>query len=153
LADTFDKATRSRIMARVHSTDTTPELRLRRALHARGLRYRLHEARLPGKPDLVLPGRKIVVFVHGCQWHWHGCARSRMPASNRAYWEAKIARNQVRDRASIAALVALGWRVLIVWECALKSRCLDATADEAAEWVRGDHDGAAVYVIPRAFLI
>ncbi|RDI99460.1 DNA mismatch endonuclease Vsr [Dyella solisilvae] len=150
MADTVDKATRSRIMARVRSKNTTQELRLRHALHARGLRYRLHDATLPGTPDLVLPGPKTVVFVNGCQWHWHGCTRSRMPATNRPYWEAKIARNQARDQANLNALVALGWRVLIVWECALKSSLLDSTADEGAEWIRTDNDGATVHVIPGA---
>lgn len=148
LADTFDKASRSRIMGRVRSKNTTPELRLRHALHARGLRYRLHDASLQGNPDLVFLGRKTVVFVHGCQWHWHGCARSRMPATNRGYWETKIARNQARDRSNLAALVSLGWRVLIVWECALKARSLDAAADNAADWVRGD--GEAILIIPGA---
>lgn len=135
MTDTVDTATRSLIMARIRAKDTAPELALRKALFARGLRYRLHRATLPGTPDLVLPGHRAVVFVHGCQWHWHGCSRCRMPASNVEYWRAKIARNQERDRRQIAELRALGWRVLIVWECALKSRTLDATADKAARWL------------------
>lgn len=136
MTDTVDTATRSRIMARIRAKDTAPELALRKALFARGLRYRLHRATLPGTPDLVLPGHRAVAFVHGCQWHWHGCSRCRMPASNVEYWRAKIARNQERDRRQGAELRSLGWRVLIVWECALKSRMLDATADKAARWLR-----------------
>lgn len=136
MVDTVDRATRSAIMAKVRSKGTRPEIAFRKALFARGLRYRLHRISLPGSPDLVFPGLSAVAFVHGCQWHWHGCSRSRMPASNMAYWTAKIARNQERDKAQVAALRALGWRVLIVWECALKPVTLNATADRAAQWLR-----------------
>lgn len=144
MTDTVNKETRSRIMARVRNKDTIPELRLRKALFARGLRYRLHRRDLPGKPDLVFPSRKAVIFVHGCQWHWHGCPRCRMPATNTAYWETKISSNQARDRKNVAALRAKGWRVLIVWECALKARTLDSTVDEAACWL---HGSAALRII------
>lgn len=98
----------------------------------------MSNATLPGTPDLVLPGHRAVVFVHGCQWLWHGCSRCRMPASNVEYWRAKITRNQERDRRQVAELRSLGWRVLIVWECALKPRMLDATADKAARWLRSE---------------
>lgn len=134
--DTFDRAARSAIMARVRSTDTMPELRLRRALFSLGLRYRLYDAALPGKPDIVLPKHHTVILVHGCLWHWHGCRRSRMPTTNADYWQAKISRNQSRDRVNLAALVALRWRVLIVWECALTPRMVSATAALAADWIR-----------------
>ena len=139
MCDTVDKATRSAIMARVHSKDTAPELRLRQALFALGLRYRLHVAALPGKPDIVLPRHRAVVMVHGCLWHWHGCRRSRMPASNAEYWKAKIARNVSRDRKHLASLAALNWRVLIVWECALTARMMDATAAAAETWIREEN--------------
>jgi DNA mismatch endonuclease (patch repair protein) len=143
MPDTFDQATRSRIMSRVRSTNTTPELRLRKALFARGLRYRIHASNLPGKPDIVFPGRKAIIFVHGCQWHWHGCSRSRMPSTNVEYWESKISRNQERDRAHRSKLTTNGWRVLIVWECSLKIRTLDALADQVADWVRtGEGDAS-----------
>lgn len=138
MADTFDKAARSAIMARVPGKNTAPELRLRRALFALGLRYRLHYKALPGKPDIVFPKYRAVIFVHGCLWHWHGCRRSRMPATNADYWQTKIARNQVRDRKNIAALATLGWRVLIVWECALAARLVDASAAATAAWLRDD---------------
>lgn len=136
MTDTVDTATRSRIMARIRAKDTAPELALRKALFARGLRYRLHRATLPGTPDLVLPRHRAVAFVHGCQWHWHGCSRCRMPKTNVEHWSSKIARNQERDHAQVEALLKLGWRVLIVWECALNPRYLDAAADKASKWLR-----------------
>ncbi len=117
--DNVTPARRSWIMGRVKSQDTAPELYVRRALHAAGLRFRLHDKHLPGAPDLVLRKHRTVVFVHGCQWHWHGCKRSRMPSSNVDYWRRKISRNVERDAANAAALDALGWRVEVVWECEL----------------------------------
>lgn len=146
MVDTVDTATRSRIMARVRSANTKPEIALRKALFARGLRYLLHSPELPGKPDLVFPRYKVAVFVHGCLWHWHGCARSRMPETNTDYWQAKISRNQMRDHTNLTALIAKGWRVLIVWECAIKARSLAAVADEAVVWIRSGYDGC--HVIP-----
>ena len=119
--DTVSPEERSRIMRQVRSRDTKPELRVRRALHAAGLRFRLHDKRLPGRPDLALRKRETVVFVHGCLWHWHGCPRSRMPSSNVDYWRAKIARNVERDAEHAAALERLGWRVEVIWECELPS--------------------------------
>ncbi|MEI7430590.1 MAG: very short patch repair endonuclease [Betaproteobacteria bacterium] len=136
MVDTVTKETRSNIMARIRSMNTRPEMLLRKALFALGLRYRLHFGKLPGCPDLVFPKYKVVAFVHGCFWHWHGCERSRMPKTNVGYWRAKIARNQARDSKNVAALCALGWRVLIVWECALKAPILSASANEAADWIR-----------------
>src|SRR5206468_4039051 len=104
-------------MAQVHSTDTSPELAVRRALHAAGHRFRLHRANLPGKPDLVLPRHRLAVIVHGCFWHWHGCKRSRMPDANRDYWTAKIQRNVDRDTRTREALTAMGWNTRVIWEC------------------------------------
>ena len=113
--------TRSEIMARVRSQDTGPELIVRHALHAAGLRYRLHRRNLPGTPDIVLPSRRAVVLVHGCFWHSHpGCARARVPMARRSYWEPKLARTVERDRIANIELAALGWKVFIVWECELK---------------------------------
>jgi DNA mismatch endonuclease (patch repair protein) len=112
---------RRRTMQAVKSTDTKPEWTVRRLLHAAGYRYRLHAKALPGKPDLVFPSRRRVIFVHGCFWHGHHCARGdRMPKINAAYWSAKIGRNRVRDRQHLAALRADGWKVLTVWECELR---------------------------------
>ncbi len=119
--DVFSEEKRSAVMRAVKAHDTKPEMRLRRALHADGYRYRLHAKDLPGSPDLVFPARRAVIFVHGCFWHGHDCPRgARVPKSNRAYWEAKIARNKTRDAAALAALEDTGWRALIVWECEIK---------------------------------
>lgn len=119
--DVYDKTKRSAVMARVKSKDTTPEKALRRLLTGLGVRYRLHRKDLPGNPDLVMPGRRLAFFVHGCFWHGHDCARgSRVPKANRDYWLAKVARNVARDARSIAALAAAGWRVEVVWECDFK---------------------------------
>lgn len=119
--DVFSEAKRSAVMRRVKGKDTTPELAVRKALTRLGARYRLHRKDLPGKPDIVLPGRKLVLFVHGCFWHGHDCARgARVPKQNRDYWVGKVARNRARDAASRDALMALGWRVETIWECDLK---------------------------------
>lgn len=139
MADSFDPVTRSRIMAKVRSADTSPELALRKALFRLGFRYRLHCAALPGKPDLVFPRYHAVVFINGCFWHWHGCRRSRMPATNAAYWQSKIGRNQRRDTEIRGKLFSAGWRVLVVWECALKKRLVGEAAQLSAAWLRGEN--------------
>ncbi|MHB1313019.1 MAG: very short patch repair endonuclease [Gemmatimonadaceae bacterium] len=114
-------AERSRIMRSVKSTNTGPELLLRKLLHKQGYRYRLHRADLPGKPDLTFPSRRAVIFVHGCFWHGHNCPRGdRVPKTNRDYWVAKIARNRARDQDRVVRLRGLRWRVLTVWECELR---------------------------------
>jgi len=110
--------TRSQVMARVRSSDTGPERRVRAALWAEGLRYRLNDKKLPGRPDLVFPSRRIVVFVHGCFWHRHpGCPSTRTPRTRVDFWEAKFAENTARDARVEAELRALGRRVIVVWEC------------------------------------
>lgn len=111
---------RSENMARIQSKNTAPELAVRRAAHSCGFRFRLHRRDLPGVPDLVFPRYMSVVMVHGCFWHQHddpSCRAGRLPGSNLAYWGPKLAKNQVRDADNVARLEALGWRVLIVWEC------------------------------------
>lgn len=108
-------------MRAVRSTDTKPEMRVRRLAHRLGYRFRLHRADLPGTPDLVFAGRRKVIFVHGCFWHAHDCRRgARQPKANAGYWRAKIERNAARDVASAEALRAAGWAVLVLWECELK---------------------------------
>jgi DNA mismatch endonuclease (patch repair protein) len=108
-------------MARVRGKDTGPELQVRRLLWAEGYRYRLHAAKLPGRPDLVLPGRRAAVFVHGCFWHGHDCARgARAPKANADYWSGKIARNRARDARVGDELRAMGWTPVTVWECELR---------------------------------
>jgi len=105
-------------MRRVKTKNTAPELAVRRALHAVGIRFRLHPTTLPGRPDIVAPRRRTVIFIHGCFWHGHDCAHGRIRAqSNAGFWDAKIATNRERDRRKAAALRAMGWQVEIIWEC------------------------------------
>jgi len=126
--DVYDAATRSAVMAAVKSKNTKPEMRVRRLAHAMGYRFRLHRKDLPGSPDVVFASRRKVIFVHGCFWHGHDCARgARQPKTNAEYWRAKISRNAARDHANQEALAALGWEVLTLWECALKSIVLEDT--------------------------
>lgn len=133
--DVFTPEQRSAVMRRVKGRDTAPELAVRRILRAAGIGYRLGGAGLTGRPDLVMKGRRVVVFVHGCFWHGHDCPRGdRQPKANAAYWIAKIDRNRRRDEASRAALTVDGWRVVTVWECAMKA---DGFADQLAAEVRG----------------
>ena len=119
--DVYPPEKRSAVMRRVKGRNTTPEMTVRKALTRLGARYRLHRKDLPGKPDVVMPGRKLAIFVHGCFWHGHDCARgARVPKANRDYWVGKVGRNRARDAVSRAALTALGWRVETIWECDLK---------------------------------
>jgi DNA mismatch endonuclease (patch repair protein) len=112
------KAHRRKTMQAVKGKDTKPELAVRRALYALGYRYRLHRKDLPGKPDIVFPGRKKIVFVHGCFWHGHSCKRgNRMPKTNQDYWKPKLERNKTRDKDHLKKLRQQGWEVLTVWEC------------------------------------
>jgi DNA mismatch endonuclease, patch repair protein len=114
---------RSAVMRAVKSRDTSPERAVRALLHPIAPGYRLHRADLPGKPDIVYASRKLVIFVHGCFWHGHNCARgARSPKTNAEYWRAKIARNRARDVKALAAYSAMGWRTLVVYECELKDR-------------------------------
>lgn len=123
MTDVYPLEKRSAVMRRVKSSATRPELVVRRLIWSLGGRYRLNRADLPGKPDIVLPGRRLAIFVHGCFWHGHDCARgSRVPKANRDYWVEKVARNRVRDEAARTALEASGWRVEVVWECDLKDK-------------------------------
>lgn len=120
--DRFSEKQRSYVMSRVRSRDTKPEMVVRRYLHRNGFRYRLHEKNLPGKPDLVLPKYRSVVFVHGCFWHRHqGCPRATMPASRVRFWEEKFKKNLLRDRQNRAELASLKWKVWVIWECELAS--------------------------------
>ncbi len=121
--DVFTPKKRSQVMRAVLGKDTAPEMTVRRLTHALGYRYRLHAANLPGKPDLVFPSRRKVIFVHGCFWHQHRCRRgNRVPASRREYWVKKLAGNKTRDRKVRRQLRREGWRVLVLWECQLKDQ-------------------------------
>lgn len=110
------------MMSGIRSRDTRPELAVRRALHARGFRYRLHSHRLPGKPDMVLRKYRAVILVHGCFWHGHDCPLFRLPGTRAAFWHKKIERNRQRDAEVRDSLESTGWRCLTIWECAMRGR-------------------------------
>ena len=133
MTDVFTPEQRSAVMRKVKGRDTSTELKVRRLLWAMGARYRLHRKDLPGAPDIVLPGRRLAIFVHGCFWHGHDCARgARVPKQNRDYWTGKIGRNRARDIVNQAALTARGWTPVVIWECALKDETgLRAQLEEA----------------------
>jgi DNA mismatch endonuclease (patch repair protein) len=134
MTDVYGPEKRSAVMRRVKGAGTTPERAVRRLIWSLGGRYRLNRKDLPGKPDIVLPGRRLAIFVHGCFWHGHDCPRGgRVPKANRDYWVAKVARNRARDQAARAALEAAGWRVETVWECELKDTA--ALAARARGWL------------------
>ncbi|ODN68408.1 very short patch repair endonuclease [Methylobrevis pamukkalensis] len=140
MADIVDQQTRSRMMSGIRGKNTRPELALRRALHARGFRFRLHPAGLRGRPDLVLPKHRAVVFVHGCFWHRHeGCRYTTTPSTRTDFWQSKFEANVVRDGAVREALLDSGWRVATVWECALrKPDQIAASAELLSVWLRSD---------------
>ncbi|WP_271146612.1 very short patch repair endonuclease [Brevundimonas sp. NIBR10] len=153
MPDIVDTATRSRMMSGIRGKNTKPEMLLRQGLHKRGLRYRLHEKTLPGKPDLVFARMQAVLFAHGCFWHGHNCHLFRMPSTRPEFWAAKIERNREVDQRSTAALLDGGWRVGVVWECALKGRTrlpLDAVLDECQAWLAGSDAYFAVGGMPQA---
>lgn len=140
MADIFDSATRSRIMRNIRGRDTKPEIRLRKALFARGFRYRLHARELPGKPDILLPRYRAVIFVHGCFWHGHDCHLFRLPATRTDFWREKIAGNRQRDALAETRIAGDGWRVLTVWECAMKGRTrlpFDELVTRVSDWITG----------------
>jgi DNA mismatch endonuclease, patch repair protein len=120
MTDRLDTAARRRLMQAVKSKNTGPERAVRSLLHRLGYRFRLHRRDLPGTPDIVLPSRRAAIFVHGCYWHGHGCRIGRLPKSRLDYWGAKIEANRQRDSRKADSLTALGWRVLVVWQCEIK---------------------------------
>jgi DNA mismatch endonuclease (patch repair protein) len=127
MADIVDRATRSRMMAGIRGRDTTPERIVRSHLHRAGLRFALHDSRLSGRPDIVLPKWGAVVFVHGCYWHRHrGCRFATTPSTRVEFWNRKFAENVARDRRNVRALRRDGWRVFVVWECRTSPRALNA---------------------------
>ena len=127
MADTHSKEVRSRNMSHIRSTNSKPEETVRKILFSHGCRYRKNVKTLPGKPDIVLPKYKTVIFVNGCFWHKHNCPRFVWPSTNTDYWIPKIQRNVERDISNHAELASLGWKVIVVWECELKKKCLDDT--------------------------
>lgn len=128
MVDIVDSQTRSRMMAGIRAKNTRPELVVRRFLHSQGFRYRLHEGKLPGKPDVVLPKYKLVIFVHGCFWHrHHGCKLTTCPENNYEKWKIKLDGNAERDIKHVQLLREAGWRVIVIWECSLRSNNVDLT--------------------------
>ncbi|WP_200992672.1 very short patch repair endonuclease [Pseudomonas cichorii] len=138
MVDVVDTVTRSRMMAGIKGKNSSPELTIRKALHARGFRYRIHVSNLPGKPDLVLSKYKAAVFIHGCFWHGHNCRYFKLPGTRPEFWQEKISKNRARDEQQLMLLRSSGWRVLIIWECAIremkKSRST-VLIETVADWI------------------
>ena len=140
------------MMSGIRGKDTQPELVIRKALFARGLRYRLHVASLPGKPDLVFPKYRAVIFIHGCFWHRHACHLFKWPSTNADKWRKKINRNAEVDQKNYVALGRKGWRILTVWECSLKGKCrldLDDIIDRIVDWLAGGSEDMSIEGKPK----
>ncbi|CAG4888511.1 very short patch repair endonuclease [Paraburkholderia saeva] len=138
MVDVVDAATRSRMMSGIRGRNTKPELLIRSLLHRRGFRFRIDARDLPGRPDIVLPRYRAVVFVHGCFWHGHGCHLFKWPQTRPEFWREKIGRNRCNDERAVQALRAAGWRVAIVWECALRgaNRDIEGVIERLAGWLK-----------------
>lgn len=146
MSDVVSPEVRSRMMAGIKGKNTRPEIQIRKLLFAAGYRFRLHRRDLPGTPDIVMPGKRIAIFVHGCFWHGHqGCKLAKIPSTRTDFWTAKIKANILRDRMAIDQLLASGWRVLVIWECAVRKK--DLTADLMTRirgWIDSDSRDAHV---------
>lgn len=141
MADIVDAATRSRMMSGIRRRDTKLEIAVRKALHARGFRYRVDARRLPGCPDIVLPKWRAVIFVHGCFWHAHDCGLCRIPSTRPEFWREKLRANAERDRRNEASLLDAGWRVATIWECTLRGKGAEAlmrAVDRIERWIKSD---------------
>ncbi|HVE11476.1 MAG TPA: very short patch repair endonuclease [Paraburkholderia sp.] len=140
MVDIVDSATRSRMMSGIRGRNTKPELLIRSLLHRRGFRFRLDARDLPGRPDIVLPRYRAVIFVHGCFWHGHDCALFKWPQTRPEFWRDKIGRNRTNDAKAQAALRERGWRVATVWECSLRgaNRDLDGVLQRLVDWLQGE---------------
>ncbi|MEF2968617.1 very short patch repair endonuclease [Paenibacillus sp. M1] len=139
--DSFSKEKRSQIMSNVKSKNTTPELIVRRLLHRMGYRFRLHRPDLPGKPDIVLPKYKKVIFINGCFWHGHeNCKKSQLPKTNREFWQSKIRKNKSRDEKSINKLLEMGWQCLVIWDCQIKKKDIEKLVIILEGFMKGEMD-------------
>ena len=141
MTDIVDQATRSRMMSGIRSRNTKPERLLRKALHSLGFRYRLHDTKVLGHPDLVFPKYYAVLFIHGCFWHGHGCSLFRYPETRKEFWKEKIRKNQERDAEVRKVLAGAGWRIGVVWECALKGKTrigLGETVNRIVFWLKSE---------------
>ncbi|WHP06330.1 MULTISPECIES: very short patch repair endonuclease [Acinetobacter] len=153
MVDNVDSATRSRIMSKIKSRDTQPELMVRRLLHAAGFRFRIHRKDLPGKPDIVLPKYKAVIFIHGCFWHGHtGCKLFRIPTTRTEFWENKICKNQLNDTRALQLLLDQGWRVCNIWECVIRKYRKDPEniLDTISKWL---HSGEPLLEVNEELLV
>jgi DNA mismatch endonuclease (patch repair protein) len=139
MIDVVSPQTRSKMMSGIRGKNTKPEFVVRQALFAAGFRFRLHRRDLPGAPDVVLPGRKVAIFVHGCFWHQHKhCRFAKLPSTRAEFWKAKLDGNVNRDRQAIDALREAGWRVLTVWECATRDKAMAAAlSGTLSDWING----------------
>ncbi|PMW99845.1 very short patch repair endonuclease [Pseudomonas sp. FW215-R2] len=153
MTDVVDVATRSKMMAGIRGKNTKPEILIRKALHAQGFRFRLHVKDLPGTPDLVLPKYRAVIFIHGCFWHGHACRYFKVPQTRPEFWLEKIGKNQRRDNQQEDALEAMGWRVLVLWECAIRSIRKEKPSllvDQIAGWLK---NGSKYFEIDESTLV
>ena len=147
MADIVSPSTRSRMMAAIRSKNTKPELVIRKALHARGFRFRLHTPKLPGKPNLVFPKYRAVIFVHGCFWHGHHCTLFRWPKTREEFWKEKIDKNRSHDLAVMDELARHGWKILLIWECAMKGKGrkpIKDIVDTCTEWLKNNHSNKEI---------
>ena len=145
MVDRLSREQRSKNMSWIRSKDTQPEMAIRRGLHARGFRYRLHSSAFAGKPDLVLPKYHAVIWIHGCYWHGHDCGEVRLASSNKAYWGLKIEANRSRDIRNRAAVDAAGWRHLTIWECTFRRKgkvVLNEVVTLVERWLREGYPSA-----------
>ncbi|MCL4485084.1 MAG: DNA mismatch endonuclease Vsr [Nitrospirae bacterium] len=143
MVDIVDKATRSRMMRGIRSGNTKPEIFIRKGLHREGFRYRLHDPKVTGHPDLVFPKYHAVLFIHGCFWHGHDCSLFRYPETRKEFWEEKIRRNRKRDADVQKILTDAGWRIGLVWECAMRGWRKMETADlieTLTDWLTGEEN-------------
>ncbi|MFZ7104864.1 MAG: very short patch repair endonuclease [Peptococcaceae bacterium] len=138
MSDIVNSEVRSRMMSGIRCKDTKPEIIIRHHLHALGYRYLLHDKRKPGKPDMVFPKYNAVIFVHGCFWHGHDCCLFKWPQTNQDFWRIKIEKNKQKDIENHIKLINAGWRVMVIWECALKGRSrmkIDKIIQITSEWL------------------
>jgi DNA mismatch endonuclease (patch repair protein) len=141
MADIVDSATRSRMMSGIRSKNTKAEVEIRKRLFALGFRYRLHDKKLPGKPDIILPRYKAVIFIHGCFWHAHACKLFKWPSTRKEFWTTKLKGNKEKDKENLDALKKLGWRILVIWECSYRSTSrkdwhkIDGIVAKAIKWL------------------
>jgi DNA mismatch endonuclease (patch repair protein) len=147
MADIVSKEKRSKMMAGIQGKDTKPEIKVRKALHHLGFRYKLHDKTLPGKPDLVFPKYNAVIFVHGCFWHAHGCHLFKWPSTRTEFWKSKILENKKRDKANNKKLLNRRWRILTIWECAMKGKYklnFESTIISISEWLESSDPCAEI---------